>query len=120
MSNKNNITPITTTIGSITPTWESTTSISSGSYSAPIFEVKSTEEELINLLWKPKKDITVYELAKATPFIPSHRIVCGVECVKFDELESEVKRHFVIAADSYTAWANYVKGRNINILQKKL
>ena len=95
------------------------TTVSSSS-GTPIFEVKYSDDDFINIEWIPKEDITTYELAKAIPYISSKQIIQSVTCGDYDSLEPEVKRHFKVSANSSDIWSNYLKKKNINILQEKL
>lgn len=95
------------------------TTVSSSS-GTPIFEVKYSDDDFINIEWIPKEDITTYELAKAIPYISSKQIIHSVTCEDYDSLEPEVKRHFKVSDNSSDIWSNYLKKKNINILQEKL
>ena len=97
----------------------SNTTFSSGS-GTPIFEVKYSDDDFINIEWIPKEDITTYELAKAIPYISSKQIIHSVTCEDYDSLEPEVKRHFKVSDNSSDIWSKYLKKKNINILQEKL
>ena len=92
----------------------------SSSSGTPILEIKYSDDDFINIDWEPKEDITTYELAKATPYISNKHVIGSVTCGEYDSLEPEVKRHFKVSANSSDIWSNYLKKKNINILQEKL
>lgn len=109
------VVPVTKTISTVSNSFSISTNTG-----MPIFEVPIIEDTTIVLVWEPKEDITTYELAKAIPYISNHPLKVGIECEVYDGFEPEIKRHFGISDDSLEVWGKYLRGKNINLLQKKL